>query len=243
MIAYLARRVLAAVPTLVGVNALTFALFFVVNPPERMARRILGERRVTPAQVRTWLQSHDYDHGMFFDARERGIKTLTETVFFKKSAALLWFDFGVSDRNNIPSGEEIRRRMPPSLAVTVPMFLLELAAYLTAALVIAYARGTYLDAAALVACVLLMSVSYLFYIVGGQWVLAKSLHLFPISGYDHGLHALPFVLLPVLIGLAAGAGASIRFYRAVFLEELGKDHIRTARAKGLSTGAVLFRHA
>lgn len=243
MIRYLAGRLLAAIPTLIGVNALTFALFFVVNPPERMAKRILGERRATPERVQSWLRDRGYDRAMFYASNEVGVRKLTETMFVKKSAALLWFDFGTSDRNNIPIGEELRRRMVPSLTVTVPLFVLALAAYLTAALVIAYARGTYLDGAALVVCVLSMSVSTLFYIVGGQWVLAKWLHWLPISGYDAGVHGLKFVLLPVAIGVAAGAGASIRFYRAIFLEELGKDYVRTARAKGLGTRAVLFGHA
>jgi peptide/nickel transport system permease protein len=89
----------------------------------------------------------------------------------------------------------------------------------------------------------MMSVSMLFYIIGGQWLVAKLLRLVPISGYDTGIHAFKFVALPVLIGLIGGAGASVRFYRIVFLEELGKDYIRTARAKGLSEESVLFKHA
>jgi len=240
---YLVRRLLYALPILVGVNAVTFALFFVVNPPERMARRILGEKRVTPAQVQAWLRDREYDLPLFVNPAARGAGAVTRTIFWRKSVSLLWFEFGTSDRNNIPIGEEIRRRMQPSLAVTVPMFLLELLVYLTFAMVIAWARGTAFDLAALLACVVLMSVSTLFYIVGGQWVLSNMLHLFPISGYDTGLYALKFTVLPVLIGVAAGTGASVRFYRTIFLEELGKDYIRTARAKGLAESAVLFRHA
>lgn len=243
MSGYLLRRLLAAVPILVGVNVITFALFFLVNPPERMARRMLGEKNVTPAQVQTWLHDRDYDLPLFLNTGERGVGMLTRTIFFKRSVPLFWFQFGESDRNHVAISEEIRRRMGPSLAFTVPTFILELITYLTAAMLIAWVRGTVLDMWALVACVMLMSISSLFYVVGGQWVLAKSLRWVPISGYAPGAAAWKFVILPVLVGLAAGAGGSIRFYRTIFLEELGRDHIRTARAKGLAEEVVLFKHA
>ncbi len=240
---YLVRRLLAAIPILVGVNVITFALFFLVNPPERMARRMLGEKNVSPAQVQAWLRDHEYDLPVFLNLHERGAGIVTRTIFFRKSVPLFWFDFGESDRNHIAITEEIGKRMGPSLAFTVPTFVLELAMYLTAAMLIAYVRGTVADTWALVACVILMSVSALFYVVGGQWVLAKTLRWVPISGYAPGAAAWRFVVLPVLVGLAAGAGGSIRFYRTIFLEELGKDYIRTARAKGLAEEVVLFKHA
>jgi len=243
MLRYLVRRLLAAVPILIGVNVITFALFFLVNPPDRMARRMLGEKNVTPAQVQNWLRDHDYDLPLFLNTGERGLAIATRTIFFRKSMPLFWFNFGESDRNHVAISEEIGRRMGPSLAFTVPTFLLALISYLTAAMLIAYMRGSAVDGWALVACVLLMSISELFYVVGGQWVLAKSLRWVPISGYAPGSTAWRFVLMPVVIGLAAGAGSSIRFYRTVFLEELGKDYIRTARAKGLSENVVLFKHA
>ena len=87
-----------------------------------------------------------------------------------------------------------------------------------------------------------MSVSTLFYIIGGQFVLGKILMIFPISGYDTGLHAIKFMVLPVVIGILSSVGGGVRFYRTVFLEEINKDYIRTARAKGLSEGKVLFKH-
>jgi len=242
MTSYLIRRVLYAIPILMGVNAITFALFFVVNPPERMARRILGEKNVTPAQVQAWLTDRGYDAPLFVNPKAAGLGKATETVFFRKSVHLLWFDFGTSDRNNVSIGGQIRERMWPSLAITVPMMLLSLLFYLSAALLVAWARGTYLDTSAVVACVVAMSISTLFYIVGGQWIVSRVFHLAPISGYDTGLHALKFLWLPVLIGIVRGAGGEIRFYRTVFLEEMSKDYVRTARAKGLDEVRVLFRH-
>ena len=87
-----------------------------------------------------------------------------------------------------------------------------------------------------------MSISALFYYIGGQFLVGKLLHLVPISGYDTGLDATKFIILPVVIGVASGIGASTRWYRTFFLEEIAKDFVRTARAKGLSETTVLFRH-
>jgi len=110
------------------------------------------------------------------------------------------------------------------------------------ALVLAFFRATYLDFWGVVACVAMMSISSLFYIIGGQYLVSKIWHLVPISGYAGGLDAARFLILPVLISVAAGIGSSTRWYRTIFLEEIGKDYVRTARAKGLSEMAVLFRH-
>lgn len=76
----------------------------------------------------------------------------------------------------------------------------------------------------------------------GQWLISKVWRLVPISGYVEGLDAWKFLLLPVAIGVVAGIGSSARWYRTIFLEEMGKDYVRTARAKGLSESAVMFRH-
>jgi peptide/nickel transport system permease protein len=88
----------------------------------------------------------------------------------------------------------------------------------------------------------MMSISSLFYIIGGQYLISKMWRLVPISGYGGELDALRFLLLPVLIGVIAGIGSSTRWYRTIFLEEIGKDYVRTARAKGLSETAVMFGH-
>jgi len=88
----------------------------------------------------------------------------------------------------------------------------------------------------------LMSISGLFYIIGGQYLVGKLLRLVPISGYDTGLAAAKFLVLPVFIGVVSGIGASVRLYRALFLEEVNKDYVRSARAKGLGEGAVMFGH-
>ncbi|MES9967763.1 MAG: ABC transporter permease, partial [Sedimenticola sp.] len=110
------------------------------------------------------------------------------------------------------------------------------------ALLIAFFRATYIDIWSVVLCVVMMSISGLFYIIGGQYLVSKLLHLVPISGYDTGLGAWKFLVLPVIIGVIGGIGAGTRWYRTLFLEEINKDYVRTARAKGLSERVVLFRH-
>ncbi len=243
MLAYVIRRILYAIPIVAGVNVLTALLFFYVNTPDDMARKILGEKNVTPEAIENWKAEHGYNLPSFINAKESGINVMTETVFFRKSVPLLWLDFGRSDRNNIDIGTEIKTRMWPSLAVSVPMFVAGLTVELFIAMMLAYYRGTYLDAWGLIVSVAMMSVSTLFYIIGGQFLLGKELRIFPISGYDTGVYSLKFLILPVIIGVISSIGSGVRFYRTVFLEEMGRDYIRTARAKGLSEGKVLFKHA
>lgn len=243
MLTYIIRRILYAIPIIIGVNILTALLFFYVNTPEDMARKILGDKNVTPEAIENWKTDHGYDLPAFINTDEKGAAIVTQTVFFQKSVPLLWFDFGRSDRNNIDIGREISDRMWASLAIGLPMFVLGIAVNLFLAMMLAYYRGTYLDLWGLVLAVVLMSVSTLFYIIGAQYLLGKVLRLFPISGFDTGIYSIKFLILPVIIGILGSIGGGVRFYRTVFLEEINKDYIRTARAKGLSEGRVLFKHA
>ncbi len=241
MFAYIVRRVLYAIPILIGVNLITFALFFFVNTPEDIARMQLGQKRVTPEAVQKWKAERGYDKPMVFNSQAQGLGKVTDTIFFQKSASLFWFDFGASeDGRNI--GYEIRTRMGPSLAIALPSFVIGLAVYITVALLLALFRATYLDFSGVVLCVAAMSISGLFYIIGGQYVISKLWNLVPISGYDDGIDAWKFVILPVIIGVVSGIGGSARLYRTIFLEETSRDYVRTARAKGLPERVVLFRH-
>jgi len=241
MSAYIVRRLIYGVFVLLGVNVLTFALFFFVNSPDDMARAQLGLKRVTPEAVAKWKHERGYDKPLFINEKIPGLGRVTETVFFDKSIRLFAFQFGASDQGrNI--GYDISSRMWPSLAVQVPAFVIGLAVYITFALLMAFFRATYIDFWGVVLCVLMMSISALFYIIGGQYVFGKLWSLVPISGYDSGFNAIKFLLLPVLIGVISGIGGNARWYRTIFLEEINKDYVRTARAKGLSETRVLFRH-
>jgi peptide/nickel transport system permease protein len=241
MLAYLIRRLLYALPILIGVNVITFALFFVVNTPDDMARMHLGVKRVTPEAIEKWKGERGYDKPLFWNAAAAGGDKLTETIFFTKSVKMFALDFGRADDGR-DIAREITLRMGPSLAVAVPVFVLGLFAAISFALLLVYFRASYLDFAGVVLCVAMMSVSSLFYIIGGQWLVSKVWHLVPISGYAEGLSAAKFVILPVIVSLVAGLGSSARWYRTIFLEECTRDYVRTARAKGLSERLVLFRH-
>ncbi|MEP7072712.1 MAG: ABC transporter permease [Nitrosospira sp.] len=241
MLNYIIRRVLYAIPILIGVNLITFTLFFVVNSPDDMARMQLGIKRVTPEAITKWKQERGYDKPLIFNGTEEGFAKFTHTIFFEKSAAMFAFRFGRADDGR-DIAHEIKTRMVPSLAIALPVFLLGLGVYIVFALVMVFFRATYVDFGGVILCVALMSISSLFYIIGGQFLISKLWHLVPISGYGSGLDAAKFLVLPVIIGVVSGAGASTRWYRTIFLEEMGKDYVRTARAKGLPESAVLFRH-
>jgi peptide/nickel transport system permease protein len=352
MTRYVIRRILYAVPIVIGVNLITFVLFFFVNTPDDMARSHLGAKRVTEEQISRWKRERGYQFPYFYndgwtetevrqvsgeevslhlpaqragayrlrvevpkpgtgalevkiagddtarailaDTADRDVvridlsgpavtvipfqlvpikgkfhslvlsltpsrdapmavarltfkedltlvERFTQTIFWKKSIRLLFFRFGASDDGR-DIGEEILKRIKPSLTVTVPIFLIGLLVNVTLAGLLAFYRGTYLDFWGVVACVVMMSISILFYVIAGQWLLGKTLRLVPVSGYDTGLYAAKFVLLPVIIGVIAGIGNGVRWYRTIYLEEMGKDYVRTARAKGLPESVVLYKH-
>jgi len=241
MISYIVRRLLYALPILVGVNVITFALFFLVNTPDDMARMQLGAKRVTPEAIASWKQERGYDLPLLYNAGAEGTGKLTRTIFYQKSLRMFVFDFGRADDGR-DIAREIRLRMGPSLAVAVPAFFVGLLVYITCALGFAFFRATYIDFWGVVMCVAAMSISSMFYIIGGQYLIGKLWHLVPISGFSGGLDSLRFILLPAAIGVVGGLGSSTRLYRTFFLEEISRDYVRTARAKGLSEATVLFRH-
>jgi len=241
MFAYITRRILYAIPILIGVNLLTFTLFFVVNSPDDMARMHLGVKRVTPEAIVKWKQDRGYDKPLLYNPQASGTEKLTDTILFTKSVSLFAFQFGSADDGR-EIGHDIRQRMWPSLAIAIPVFIVGLLVNITFAMLLAFFRATYIDIWGVIVCVILMSVSTLFYIIGGQYLIGKLLHLVPISGYDTGMNSLKFLILPVVISVIGGIGSGSRWYRTIFLEEINKDYVRTARAKGLSEIRVLFKH-
>lgn len=241
MIIYIIRRILYAVPILLAVNILTFTLFFFVNSPDDIAQSQLGDRRVTAQSIENWKVDRGYHLPLLYNSEAVGIQSITDTIFFQKSVKMIAFDFGSSDSNrNINS--DISERMWPSLAIAIPSLIVGLAVNITFALMIVFFRATMIDTSAVIFCVILMSISSLFYIIGGQYLFSKTWHLVPISGYDTGINGIKFLILPVLIGVISGIGSGTRWYRTLFLEEISKDYVRTARAKGLSELRVLFKH-
>ena len=238
---YLLRRLFYAVLILIGVNLITFALFFKVNTPDDMARMQIGAKRVTPAAIAKWKADRGYDQPLVWNSERQGSEQLTQTIFFQKSVEMFRFEFGRADDGR-DIAREISQRMWPSLALALPVFLIGMLVHISFALLMAFFRGSYLDVGGVVLCVAMMSVSGLFYIIGGQYLVAKVWSLVPISGYAPGMDALRFLWLPVLVGVIGGIGSGTRWYRTIFIEEVSKDYVRTARAKGLSELVVFYRH-
>ena len=241
MLAYIVRRLLYAGPILLGVNLFTFVLFFGVNSPDDIARMQLGAKYASGEAIERWKAERGYDKPMFYNPSREGLEKLTDTLFVDKSLRMFAFEFGqANDGHDIAL--EIRGRMAPSFAVALPTFALSLFAAITFALLLVFFRATVLDFWGVMLCVTMMSISIMFYIIGGQWLVSKVWALAPVSGYASGLDMVRFLCLPVLIGAVAGLGSDTRWYRTIFLEEVSSDYVRTARAKGLSELATLFRH-
>jgi peptide/nickel transport system permease protein len=243
MLKYLARRLAYGLAILVGVNLLTFFLFFTVNTPDDMARLNIGGKRVTQEQIDKWKAERGYDKPLYWDDSQQGASRVTHTVFWERSVSLMLLNFGRSDaRQAVDIGHEIKKRMGVSLQLAVPIFVLQLIVSVAFALLLTFFRNSRIDFWGVVLCVLMLSISSLFYIIVGQFFFSRILRLVPINGYEPGLDAIKFLALPIALSLLSRLGGEARLYRAMLLEEVGKDYVRTARAKGLSEPVVLMRH-
>ncbi len=244
MAAYLVRRLAYGFLTVLGVLMLLFILFFAVTDPQDIARKALGERAPADA-VQQWIVNHGYDKPLVINNEHKVTSPAryTDTLLFEHYRSMLTFNFGRSDADDAPISARLADGVGPSLSLTVPLFTLGLIVGLALALFVAFFRETYIDRAVLVACMLAMSVAGLLYIIGGQYLVGMLLRWFPISGFDPDPSVVVrFLALPVLIGVLTGFGADVRFYRTIFIEETGRDYVRTARAKGCGDMRVMVRH-
>jgi peptide/nickel transport system permease protein len=240
---FVIRRIGYGLLILLGVNLLTFFLFFTVNTPDDMARLNIGGKRVTQEQIDKWKAERGYDKPLYWNAKEPGNAKFKETIFWERSVSLFMLDFGRSDaRQAVNIGHEVKTRMWVSLQLALPLFILQVIASVAFSLLLVFFRHTRIDFWGVVLCVLMLSISALFYIIVGQFLFSRLFKLVPINGYAPGLDAVKFLLLPIVLSLLSRLGTEARLYRAMFLEEIGKDYVRTARAKGLAEQLVLFRH-
>jgi peptide/nickel transport system permease protein len=239
--AYILRRLAYSVLILAGVNLLTFTLFFAINSPDNIARLNIGGKRVTAEAIQKWKVERGYDKPLWFNAAEEGFDKIRKTIFYDRSLRLFTLNFGSSDAGR-DIAHEIAHRIGPSLALMLPMLALTVIVGIAFSLLLVFFRASYLDFWGTVVCVLMMSISSLFYIIMAQWFFGKLLRVVPISGFAPGLDLAKFLLLPVIVGIVYQLGSEARLFRAMLLEEIGKDYVRTARAKGLAESAVLFRH-
>ena len=254
MFSYLIRRLLYTPLIIFGVMLVTFFIFFVVQKPETMARSILG-KRATPQTIHDWLEVRGYDKPLFLNtAAMKGqpavlasgepssSKGAFDTIFFNQMWKLMTFDLGVSDVTGRDLKSVFAEGAIPSLSLMMPAYV---AGFLMAtgfALYLVFVRQSALDTAGVIICVALMSVPPMVYVIFGQAVVALGLNYFPAFGFVKDWSALRFLLLPISLVIVIHLGNDVRLYRAVFLEEISQDYVRTAQAKGVPGTRLLLTH-
>jgi peptide/nickel transport system permease protein len=225
---FLVRRLWQFVPTLAGVVLLVFLLFNWVggDPAYLLAGKIPNPERI--AEIRRGLgvdQPYWVQLGIFAQQIATG-------------------DFGSSWSTNERVSQIFATRLGPSLTVLVPLLFISTVLSMGAAMLVAYWRGSLTDRAIMIGCTVAQSVSILVYILVFQYWLAYRLGWFPVQGWGGGLgeNLLGYAALPVLVGVVVSLAPDIRLYRSFFLDEIGQDYVRTARAKGLAEGRVMWLH-
>lgn len=237
MFAYLVRRSVYSAFVVLGVIFFLFLLFFTVASPDDIARQAVGPKAM-PEVIQQWKVNHGYHLPVW-----PGLGHIQENLLVDHVRRMVTLDFGKSDADGVVIWQRIREGMWPSFFLTLPMFVIGLIASIFTSLFVAFFRETYLDKWVVGLSVLAMSIPTLLYIIGGQFLVGTLLRWFPVSGFDPDpAVVVRFLALPVLIGVASGLGSSVRFYRTVFLEEVHRDYVRTARAKGASEMQVMARH-
>ncbi len=226
MIRFLARRILYAIPVLLGVAAITLFLFHVAGGDPVAVK--LGKN---PSEVEVLALRQELGMTGSF---------LGQYVHFV--GQFLTLDFGTSWADDTPVRQIFARGLIPTLTVSVPAFVMGSILSIGISLVVAFYRGSLLDRITTAGAIAGISVSSLIYILVGQWLLADKLKLFPIWGYEYGTGAIFFVALPVMIWIVLSVGTDVRYFRTVILEEVHQDYVRTARAKGLPEHRVLLVH-
>lgn len=222
MLRYAFKRLLEAIPTTLGVILLTFVLFNVVGGSP--AEVVLG-KNATPQSIAAFNHRYGYDLPL-------------PKQFLKFSTDLAKGDFGLSTEYDEPVADILKRGVGPSLALTVPILVCGTLLGLGLATLAAAYRGRTWDRIVLLGSTVLMSVNYVVWVLAGQFFLAYKGGLFPIWGFESAF----YLVLPVAIGVFSSLGPDVRFFRTAVLDEIARPYVRTARAKGLSGGRILFRH-
>lgn len=228
MAAYLIRRLWQMIPTLAGVVLLVFFLFkfFGGDPAE-----VLGGLNASPEQIAAIRQTLGLDEPIWYQL----------WIFVKQ---IVTFNWGQSWATNEAVSNLFATRLPATLTVMIPILVLEVVLALPIAMWVAYKRGSLTDRMLMVITTVALSISFLVYVIVGQYVFGFQLGWFPVQGWSDSLwtNLLVYAPLPVLLAVAVSLAPQTRLYRSFFLDELGQDYVRTARAKGMTEGVVLFRH-
>ncbi len=246
MLNYFIRRLLYMVPILLGVMVITFALFNVFATPHEMALQNLGPKASQQA-IDNWLHNRGYvdasgvPYPLFINTQPG--KAWYDSLFLRNMKRFVTFDLGTSFATGEPVMDMIKRGALPSLCITLPAFIVGLAMAIGASLLLVFVKDSPLDRWGTVLCVAGMSIPITVYVIFGQWMAANLFNYFPAFGFNlEGFSTARFVALPVAIMVLSGLGGDIRMYRAIFLEEVRAEYIRTAQAKGASHARVLLVH-
>jgi len=228
MLAYAVRRILQMVPTLFGVMLLVFFLFkwFGGDPAE-----ILAGLFATPQQVAA-IRS------------QLGLERPVWEQFWLFLRQVVTFDWGRSWATNEAVSNLFATRLPATLTIMIPILVLELVLAVLAAVAVAYVRGSLTDRVIMVIITLALSISFLVYIIVGQWLFSFKLGWFPVQGWSDSTltNLLVYAPLPVFLAVLVGLAPQTRLYRSFILDEIGHVYVRTARAKGLDENVVLLKH-
>ena len=228
MAAYLIRRIWQMIPTLGGVVLLVFILFHYFGSDPSV---ILAGQNATQEQIAAIRQQLGLDQPLYVQ-------------FWIYVKSILTFDWGRSWATNEAVSHLFATRLPNTLTVMVPILILDTLLALPIAMWVAYRRGSLADRTVMVITTVALSISFLVYVIVGQYVFAFQLGWFPVQGWSDSLwrNLVTYVPLPVMLAVAVGIAPQTRLYRSFFLDELGHDYVRTARAKGMTEGTVLFKH-
>jgi peptide/nickel transport system permease protein len=228
MAAYLIRRLWQMIPTLIGVVLLVFFLFkfFGGDPAEIIAGQNATAQRVQEIRDQLGLNQPWW----------------VQLGIYLKSIAS--FDWGRSWATNEAVSHIFATRLPATLTVMFPILIFDTLIALPIAMWVAYRRGSLADRAIMVISTVALSVSFLVYIILGQYFFGFQLGWFPVQGWSDSTltNLVTYVPLPVMLALLVGVAPQTRLYRTFFLDELSQDYVRTARAKGMTEGKVLFKH-
>ena len=184
MIAYIIRRLLYAIPILIGVNVITFALFFLVNTPDDMARMQLGVKRVTPEAIANWKQERGYDKPLLYNAEAAGRRQAHRHHLFREVAAHVRVRFRPRRRRPRYRARNPHAHGAEPRASRCRCSWSGCSSTSRSRWRFAFFRATYIDFWGVVLCVATMSISSMFYIIGGQYLIGKLWHLVPISGFS-----------------------------------------------------------
>jgi len=216
------------VPTLLGVLLLVFFLFkwFGGDPAE-----ILAGLFATPQQLAA-IRS------------QLGLERPVWEQFWLFIRQVVTFDWGSSWATNEAVSNIFATRLPATLTIMIPILILEVVLAVLAAIAVAYVRGSLTDRVIMVIITGALSVSFLVYIIVGQWLFSFKLGWFPVQGWSDSTLAnlLVYAPLPVFLAVLVSLAPHTRLYRSFILDEIGQDYVRTARAKGLDENVVLLKH-